>query len=257
MPVVFEFVNMVSQTGNFSKKKDKIDDAFNGVHTLNYLTRARRISRIMLSQESGSLGLFPSIYFYNSVGKFIEGAFLGMALLLLETEKIASPNFRVSFTTARKRLEVFLVENKVFLTQINRKFGSTERSTKQFKGFFENLIKIINTLSDEKYNNEEVLRQLKQKYEFLTENELDYKKPKSNKFSKEQKTALSIKEEILSQPKCKICGGIIHPLSKDFDHKEKREKRGAGLSNSENLQTVHVFCNNSRDKLEEIGFYKG
>jgi uncharacterized protein DUF262 len=254
MAVAFELVNVISSEGK-ADEKNKINDSLNGTQTLNILLATRKICRTMLSQEVGSLGLFPSIYFYNSVGKFIEGAFLGMAQLLQEKDKSGDANFKILFTKARKDLELFLVNNKVFLTQINRKFGSADKSTRQFKGFFENLIKIINELYEKKYSEEVLIKALKAKYEFLNENELDYKKPKSGKPSIEQKRALRIKEEILSQPKCKICKGIIHPLSKDYDHKKKHETGGRGLSDMDNLQTTHIYCNNSRAKLEQIGFY--
>ena len=210
----------------------------------------------MLFDEPGSLGLFPSIYFYNSIGKFIEGAFLGMAQLIIEKERDNNNQLFINFTIARNKLEIFLVKHKVFLTQINRKFGSSERSYRHFKGFFENLIGFINEIPSLDYSEAKLIDKLKAKYEYLNEKELDYKKPKSGKFSPEQKKRPKfLEEEILSRPKCKICFGILHPQSISGDHKAKHEGGGVGKSNKENYQSSHHYCNNSRARLEEIGFY--
>jgi hypothetical protein len=231
-----------------SSEEDR-DDTVKGDDTLEYLLWARKIVWKILSDQSGSLGLFPSVYFYNSGGKYIQSAFLGMVQLFLENEN--DENFLPMFTKVRKYLETFLLKNKVLLTQINRKYGSKEKSYRHMKGFFYNVIELLSQNMTEK----DVLLKLKGKeqYNFLNELESDTEGSKAKRFSKENKIALTILEELNGMPKCKICNGILHPFSKSIDH--IKDKKYGGGSEPSNAQTTHHYCNNSKDKLIRIGIY--
>lgn len=247
-PMIFDFMKIIKSS--YFPNKSETDDLVKGDDTLEYLTWARKIGWKILSHQSGSLGLFPSVYFYNSGGKYIQSALLGMIQLLLEKENDSM--FLPVFTKVRKDLENFLLNNKVLLTQINRKYGSKERSYRHMKGFFQNLIELLNKGLTEP----QVLVALKEEksYDFLNELERDTEAPKSKKFSKEQKIAIGIREELDGMPKCKLCGGILHPFSKSFDH--KLDQKFGGGSDIENAQSSHYYCNNSKDKLIELGIFQ-
>ncbi|MES2328155.1 MAG: DUF262 domain-containing protein [Bacteroidota bacterium] len=247
-PMIFDFMKIIKNTYFPSKKE--MDDLVKGDDTLEYLAWTRKILWKILSNEAGSLGLFPSVYFYNSGGKYIQSALLGMVQLLLENEK-NDETFLPKFTKVRHGLETFLLNNKVLLTQINRKYGSKERSYRHMKGFFNNLVELF----DKDLSEAEVLKSLKNQetYNFLNELESDTEAPKSKRFSKEQKIAISNREELDGMPKCKICNGLLHPFSKSYDHK-KDLKKGGG-SETENAQSTHHYCNNSKDKLIQLGIY--
>jgi hypothetical protein len=246
-PMVFDLMKIIK--ANYLPGKEE-KDLLSGSDTLQYLVLTRKIIWKILSEQSGSLGLFPSVYFYNSSGKFIQSAFLGMIQLFVENERNDNV-FLPKFTKVRERLEGFILNYKVFITQINRTYGSKERSYRHMKGFFLNLIEYL----DQGLSDENILKELKTKknFDFLNENESDIEKPKSKKFNIETKIAVSNKEEIQGTPKCKICGGYIHPNSKSIDHKV--DLKFGGGSEVSNAQTTHYYCNMSKDKLVKLGIY--
>jgi hypothetical protein len=246
--MIFDLMKIIKAI--YRPQVTEIDDTVKGEDTLAYLIWTRKVVWKILSDQSGSLGLFPSVYFYNSAGKYIQSAFLGMVQLLLENEK-HDDAFLPKFTKVRRKLESFLLNKKVLLTQINRKYGSKEKSYRHMKGFFYNVIELL----DQGLSENEVLLKLKEKehYNFLNEHESDTEISKAKRFSKENKIAINIREELDGMPKCKICGGVLHPFSKSHDH--ILDKKYGGGSESSNAQTTHHYCNNSKDKLILLGVY--
>ena len=230
-------------------------DALNGTETLDYLMWTRKLIWKTLSEKSGSLGLHPSIYFYNTGGKFIHSAFLGMMQLLIENDGQGDDKFLPRFTKNRSCVEDFLKNYKVFIGQINAKFGSKQRSFRHLKGFFTPIIDLFDEQPTRNFEDskEEVLRKIKEVYPFLNERDLEVE-PKANRASKEYRSFLKIKEEIEKTARCKICNGFLHPFSIDFDHIQ--DKKYGGKANQENLQSVHYYCNNSKDKLISLGIYQ-
>ncbi len=244
-PMVFELLKIIKEKYKLGKE---VRDTVNGAETLDYLIITRKIIWKMLSKQPGSLGLFPSVYFYNSVGKYIQSVFLGIAQLLIENEPFDSI-FLPKFTKARERMESFLVNNKVFLTQLNRTYGSKKKSYRHIKGFFQKLIELIN----EGHTDNDIILKLKASENVLNENEKEEGRFRGSRFSKELKKAFDTKSEIENTIKCKICGGYIHPFSKSHDH--VLDKKLGGTSDSSNVQLTHMYCNNSKDKLISMGIY--
>lgn len=249
MSMVYEFIKIIKEHYRGEQKDES--DVTSGSATLYYLEKARKITHKILSEAPGSLGIHPSVYFYNSSNKYIHSAFLGFVYLLLENENQSETDFMLKFTSVRGELEQFLIKYKMFLGQINSKFGSRQRSFRHMKGFFENL---INELYKNKNASFELIAVLlKEKYPFLNENVLDIESPTKRKFTKETRTYIRIKDELEHCQKCKICDGILHPLSISYDHKLDIKYGGGG--EPENGQASHFYCNMSKDKLKEIGVY--
>jgi len=244
MPMIYNLMKIVKKH-YYNGKEDK--DTVSGKSTIDYLIHVRKILWIMHSNIKGSLGLYPTIFFYNGIGAYIQSSFLGMFQLIVENSD--NTDFKIKFTRHRRRLEDFLIENKIFLTQLNLHYGSKERSAGHMKWFFENL---LNYLSDYG-SNTEVIKLLKIKYDFLNESQSSIERGRSQRFAPEVKAEVTIKRELESALKCKICNGHVHPYSKDFDHAE--DKKYGGDSTADNAQITHVYCNNAKDKLVEIGFY--
>jgi hypothetical protein len=200
-PMIFEMMKLKNPDARVS---DALRD-LNGDETLEYLIWARKIVWQMLSEQSLSLGLFPSVYFYNAASVYIQSAFLGMALLLIE--KRLDDSFLPKFIKVRPQLESFLVDYKVFLTKINSKYGSKERSFRHMKGYYLNLIEILS--DNPGIDRKETLKLIQSKYSYLNERDTDTESPKAkDKFSKTAKIALTIKEELDGMPKCSICQGF-------------------------------------------------
>lgn len=240
-PVVFEMIKMLISNRSTQEEKDTT-----GAKTLSLLVSIRKIIHSILSEQPGSYGLFPSVYFYNSTGKFIQSAFLGMVQLFMEKPK--DDTFWNDFIKIRGKLEDFLIENKIFLVQINRKYGSKAKSYKHQKEFFETLIGLL--AKDE----EDIIKKLKSKYDFLNPDESEIEKPVPKKAPQEVKAYNSLSEELQGVPRCKICKGLLHPLSKSHDH--KLDIKYGGVGEPSNLQTTHIYCNMSKDKLISLGIYK-
>ena len=247
MPMIYTLLDILCTQRQIDGRGKK--DSHNGALTCEILDLTRKIIWKTLSEQPGSLGLFPSVYFYNSGGKYIQSAFLGMIEYLVQNEKNDS-SFLPRFIHVRKRMEDFLLKHKVFITQINRKFGSKQKSHKQMKGFFMNLIELLHIENDDL----QIIIKLKEKYNFLNEIETDIEKSKSYRFSKEVKIAGAIEEELAGISKCYWCGGHVHPLSKSHDH-EPDVKLG-GKSEPKNRKSTHFYCNMSKDKLIEMGIFK-
>lgn len=261
MQMVFELMKIIKAK---YKNNQEEKDITSGKDTLEYLEWTRKLIWKTLSEKPGSLGLHPSIYFYNSGGKFIHSAFLGMMQLLTENDGSNDNVFLPKFTKVRPYLEDFLISYKIFLGQINAKYGSKERSYRHLKGFYSNLINYFTEATDKNYNEAtplekaqtklKVLTAVLNKYPFLNERDNEIEPSKSKRFSAQTKVWLRIKEELDAATKCKICNGHLHPFSIDFDHKD--DKKYGGGSNIENAQATHFYCNNSKDKLIALGIYK-
>ena len=248
MPMIFNLMEIIKSHYSNNNEWEPVDDRYSGSATCEILEITRKLIWKILSEQPGSLGLFPSIYFYNSGGKYIQSAFLGMAELLIENSNNDSV-FLPKFIQVRKSLEDFLIKYKVFITQINRKYGSKERSHRHMKGFFLNLLNLLSLEQDEA----KIIASLKVKYDFLNEIESDTEKSKPGKFSKEAKIAGIIKEELHGIVKCHICGGHVHPMSKSHDHND--DVKNGGKSFEYNRKSSHVYCNMSKDKLIKMGIH--
>lgn len=248
-PMIFDLTKIIKKTYFANKEQE---DKTDGASTLQYLIYIRKIVWKIFAQQVGSLGLYPTVYFYNSSGKYIQSAFLGMTQLLIEVGRNSQKEteFLIAFTKVRKQFEDFLIKYKVFVTQINRKYGSKDKSTAQMKGFFLNLINLIEDTNNSEAN---ILLKLKAKYDFLNEYESDFEKPKKSSFNADTRIFVSNKEELESSRCCKICGGYLHPNSQSPDHKQ--DIKYGGSSDPENLQWTHWYCNMSKDRLIKDGFY--
>lgn len=243
--MIFELMKIIKST---KRNGDESEDLISGDETLFYMVKARDIIWKMLSMTDGSLGLFPSIYFYNGLGTFIESSFLGMAHLILENEN--DKHFFLTFTEQRAKVESFLIDHKVFLTQLNRTYGSKGRSHRHIKGFFMNLIAFMK----DGHAGKKLLDKLKEKENVLNENESEIGRLKGDRFTKQLKKNEKIKGEIKSSRKCYICGSYIHPSSISHDH--RLDRKLGGKNEPSNHEITHVYCNNSKDKLIERGVLK-
>lgn len=254
MPMVYELMKIVKL--KYKDSKVEATDITNGGETFDYLQLTRKLLWQTLSEKAGSLGLYPSVYFYSNTNKFIHGAFLGMMQLLIENDGKKDDDILPTLTKVRGNLEQFIIKYKMFLGQINSKFGSKERSHRHFKGFFMFLIQTFEAEYPKSFDQCEksVLLKSKELYPNLNELDSDVTPSKNKRFSNDTKIWLTTKAELDGTERCGICGGLIHPLSRDYDHKQDR-KHGGG-SEAANAQATHFYCNNSKDMLIELGIYK-
>ena len=67
------------------------------------------------------------------------------------------------------------------------------------------------------------------------------------RFTSKTKSAVTL-DGLDAVPKCRVCGGLLHPNGKVLDHEEERAKGGS--SAKANGRYVHPICNSMREKDE-------
>ena len=208
-----------------------------GIQTIKYLKVVKRLSELISSNSSGSLGLHPAVYSYSATGRFQPTAFFAQVQLVQELEE---KKRLLQFTEIRAQFEDFLVDHKHFINQLIRSYGSNTRGLGPLRDLY---ILIINTLLEGKTNSEiknAVLRDSRFENR-LTEDTAGQRQP-GKRFSKETKAAIRLREALKTAPRCGICNARYHPNSTTIDHIDR--KQDGGLGSLENGAVTHPFCNN-------------
>jgi hypothetical protein len=233
LPMISNFVTLC----NGSEEQANDDD---GVKTLAYLTRCRKVLRMLVSDHISSLGLHPAVYFYSWTGKQQPVLFLTVASIMVEMEQ---KNRLPKFTRVRSKLESFLVENRSLINQVVRKYGSSTSGAKQLRNFYTDLIQLLwdNTAVSE------LTAKLMLKYTFLQPEEKPYEGQAGGRASGKVKAGVIMKTHLLGSPRCPICSGFVPPQANSVDHKLGRASGGTAAA--ENLQLTHPYCNSNKEQL--------
>ncbi len=235
LSLLVEFLEIAgSQSSAVKQIKDYTDDQ-SGEDTVAVLKNGFRLLNRISSNNAGSLGLHPAVYFYNDKGKYSRFLFLGMVAVI--HEKLASNNaawFR-QFTDARRHLEEFLIANKSIVGMILQNLGKGSRIPK-VKALLEYLVR---EFKDHKaVTIEGTIKELG-----LTGRIVDVRGMHLGPdITDDAKAAVFIKQALKSVMSCPICGGFLDPKkSSTFDH--IIPKRDGGAGDQENVQLVHPYCN--------------
>jgi hypothetical protein len=227
--MVYDFIGL--STGAASS-----DDDQTGQRTVEYLTRTRRVMRMILSNHASSLGLHPAVYFYSWTGKQQPILFLVMARLLVDRERSKT---LPQFIQVRKEFESFLTSNRSLLNQVIRKFGTKESGATHLRGFYDD---ILNRLASGQ-TAEQIVDALASdlKYSYLQPAESPYGGGNPDRFSSQVKSGVVMRELLQKAPRCAICGGAIPSQAISIDHKQRRVEGGSSLA--DNAQMAHPYCN--------------
>lgn len=227
--MVYDFINI--SVGVTSE-----DDDSNGMRTIEYLKRTKRVMQLLVSKEPCSVGLHPAIYFYSWTGKQQPILMLTLADIFVEFER---DNKLKSFVKIRDGLEKFLVNNRTLLNQVVRKFGTKSSGTKHLKAYY---LQVFKYLSDgiPWYEVPSRMMEIKE-YSYLQPGEMPYERSSQDKYSSQEKSGIVISRLLASAPTCKICNGLIPFQSISIDHVVRRAD--GGLSVADNAQLTHPFCN--------------
>ena len=125
--MVYDFIGL--SVGAVSSEDDET-----GQRTVDYLTRCRRVMRILLSNHASSVGLHPAVYFYSWTGKQQPILFLVIADLIVDLER---KKRLPSFIAVRSKFEAFLTADRSLLNQVIRKFGTKDSGVKHLRAFFD------------------------------------------------------------------------------------------------------------------------
>lgn len=248
--MVFDFVNSMNAISKEmwetkSKLKNKVQslsDDQDGSQTLRFLGQVEHIVSLIASNERGSLGLFPAVYFYGANGAFSPTAFLAVARFVRELE---TKGKFIEFTEVRADFEEFLLIHSDFLNQIGHEVITTERRVESAFLMYEILFEEITKQTPSGTIIERMRRHKELK--FLRET-TQKRKTYGKDFSGETKSAAYVREAMSKAITCSICHARVDSKSLSYDHIQSKKDGGLGLP--ENLQLTHSYCNNSKDRLE-------
>ncbi|MDE4913347.1 DUF262 domain-containing protein [Methylobacterium sp. 092160098-2] len=237
LSLLVDFLVLINaQSSGPSTIADYADDK-SGDETIDILKRALSVAKRISGNKPGSLGLHPAVYFYNERGKHSRFLFLAMVMLVAQNLANNNGNFFRNFTSARKELEKFLVNNKSLIGILlqNMSKGSRVLRIKELLSFM-----IDEFSAGRAVSVEQAIIQAGGRgrvIDVTTAND-------AIAFSEETKSAIYIKQAILSAMKCPICDGLLDPTkSVSYDHIQRVREGGRGdISNG---QMVHPYCNDA------------
>lgn len=245
LPFVFNLVSLVNGLKIPNSPNNKtIESALpadgNGQQTVEFLKNVKSRLQLISTNNSGSLGFHPLIYYYAKSGVFLANAFLAS---LVFAKKLDEQRRKDNFIKIRKRFEDYLHANKLFVTLTISRLGSGARSLDRI----ENLYWLIFEAMHQEKTDQELYISLTGMSDFSHLKQVDMPSPNADAppgkrgASKETKSASFIREAMERPIRCHICGGVIHQNSITFDHVIRRED--GGDNRSENLRPSHPYCN--------------
>lgn len=206
-----------------------------GEATTSVLRRSLQILNRITGNSPGSLGLHPAVYFYTERGKYNRFLFLGMTALFTERVRNNDNGFFKKFTSARRAVEAFLVENKSLIALVQQNMSKAQRVPKM-KRLFEYLV--ATAADGDMLVAENAIAQLGLRGRILDVNALQ----SSPQFSDDSKSMMFVAAALASALRCPICHGYLHPTkSVSYDHVVRLEDGGTG--DMTNGQMAHPFCN--------------
>ena len=218
-----------------------------GTETLEYLTKARRVVKLILSNEPLSLGLHPALYFYTAGGTFQAPALLNCIAWFLDLEKRGKIQ---QFLKVRGAFENLMISHPAVIKPATHKLGSGSRTRSKMLELFERALELLSANKDPA----RAWKRLVKEFPYLAADEEEqveaaHNKGKSGgKFSRSTKSAASL-SDLSNIQKCVLCGGLLHKNGKVVDHKEPRSGRGS--SASANARWVHPACNSNRQAMKK------
>jgi Protein of unknown function DUF262/HNH endonuclease len=233
--MVFDFIRL--SVGTPSVEEDE-----SGEHTIEYLERTKRVIQLIISKEKHSVGLHPAIYFYSWTGKQQPILFLTIAELMMELEQ---KRLLPKFISVRKDLEQYLIFNRALLNQVVRKFGTKASGHEHVKGFYTDLLDLLQS----GVLPEDLTEHLREKafYKFLQPEESPYEGGVTQRYSGKMKSGIIMRELLMKEAECPQCGGKIPGQAITVDH--KLAVKDGGKATVENAQLMHPYCNSAKEKL--------
>lgn len=256
--MVFDLVNLLNdvtadmwkeKTNKRAKKKAEdvahrrtlLDDE-DGSQTLLYLKEVRRVATRIGSNERGSLGLHPVVYFYGANGRFLPMTFLAVAAFVKYLE---TTDAFFNFTKVRFQFEDFLLVHRDFVNQIGHEIYGGDKRVKATLLMYQILFKELTKGS----SGEHIIEQMKSHPELKFLHEATPENTEYGKeFSDDTKSAVFLREAIDKSLKCPICNARLHFKSISYDHKDRKQDGGLGIV--DNAQLTHPYCNTGyKEKL--------
>ena len=236
LALLVEFLSIAGTRDGDLKSIDDYEDDSTGESTVQVLRNAFKVLDRIAGNQAASLGLHPAVYFYNDRGKYSRFMFLGMVSVIQEALRNNNASFFVKFTTARKRIEKFLLDNKLVLAVMVQNLAKSQRIPK-VKALFEFIIKGLQD-DDSSLAIEDVISGIGLRGKVIAVSS----QTGVPIISDDTKTFVYVKQAIENALRCPICDGLLDPgKSVSYDHKVRVREGGTGSQS--NVQMAHPYCN--------------
>lgn len=202
-----------------------------------------------------SLSMMPLVYFYSDQGRYVRSLLYGMLYWMNYGAQKEIFDRRLIFTVHRRAFEgIILTRKEEIITRIARRIGSGYEVTYPTARYYHGLLKLL-IKHDDVTDSTGFAADHKQLIETLGKKDVASapRKPESTRptFTRTQKTTVNVGEYIEMFRECEICGGRYYPgLFTQADHIEPRSK--GGKTAVWNARNTHPFCNNNRDKIDQV-----
>lgn len=252
LPFSFDLITRTNKlpVPDSTKKKpqeDKIEDDPDGSDTITYLKRARRVVRLLCSNEALSLGLHPALYFYTPAGTFQAAALFNAADWFVEMEIQGKLN---EFLKVRKNFEDLILAHPAIVKPAVHKLGSGGRTRARMVSLYARILALLSSGQSP----EAVWTTIIEEPDFLflkpedrEEKEKAVSGTPGKAFSAKAKSASFFAQALPTAPRCPLCGGLLHANGMVVDHQQEKSK--GGTSSSANARMVHPICNSNRGML--------
>lgn len=244
LPFVFDLVNQVNKVVTSEgrrKTEPSLPDDTDGSDTITYLEKTKKLVDRITTDQSGSFGLHPVVYFYTRTGAFQPSAFFASSRFV--EDLIATDTVR-QFLAVRAAFEQFLLDHKDHVSLTVHKFGAGQRSVPQLVLYFRTILKALQAGKADS----DILATFAEdpNFQYL----LPAKPPllrgpneendKRTGFNKGTRSAAFIATAVEGAPKCGLCSAMVHRNSMHIDHRN-RVREGGG-NEFANAQIVHPIC---------------
>ncbi len=176
LPLTLTFINIVNNLD--SNETVTIEDS-DGTKTLEFLNKCRIIGRKMNSNDSGSLGLHPAVYFYSREGRHKPVSFYAITSLMMDFNK--NKDLTNNFIKVRGKFEEILIEYDYLIPQITRKYRKGIDSYINIKNFY---LGLINNLQNSITKSEAVNKLISSQFDYLKINQNPVNSESIEKFYK-------------------------------------------------------------------------
>ena len=233
LPFIYDVVNIVNGIG----KKGVVQRDQDGSTTLQHLAAVRKKLSRITTNDPGSLGLHPLVYFYTRGGAFQPVAFLASVQVF---NRLIDKGNASRFCDIRKDFESFLMKHKEAFTLVVKALGSGPRSRPALEAFLE---MTMEELWQGKAEAEIVsVLAADNRFRFLsTPQPIRAQTRRSKGFDSSAKSAAYILTLFDSGVRCSECGGLVHSNSMTVDHAVRLADGGG--NNSRNARITHPYCN--------------
>ncbi|MEX1022610.1 MAG: DUF262 domain-containing protein [Dehalococcoidia bacterium] len=242
LPLVLELLSLVSGTDVNSEDLD-------GAATVACLERCKRVIQAICSDDHGSLGLHPVVYFYSPVGRHKVASF--WATTLFVQDLIARKEVD-RFVDVREEFELLLRNYDYLSQQIVRGRRGGVASVKVLRDFYFALVDSLKAGNSADEAAAEVVRS--KKFPQLSKVAIDDREF-GPEFSTGAKSEIFLAKAMGGAPKCAECRGYLHRNAITIDHIQR--KADGGLGDPQNGDLLHPYCNSGRREKKAAAAKQG